>query len=246
MHRMLPVLLAAFLAAPAARAMEFHRVGEVLVLTGPVVGTDLARLRDELVAGPVRLVLLHESPGGDLWNGYQIAHRIRDEGLATAVSGKCESACGLIFLAGAQRSFTDGRPIAHTMVGLHGAHSVDTKQPLTELGPRMAYVIRTMTDRKYPADLLQRTVYPRNAEDMVYAFHPGRYPETAKARGVVECLKQPEAGFKCDMLDGLDALGIGVLTNPELLHLPADVKRVLARIEQEEVEEEDPEEERDE
>jgi hypothetical protein len=223
------LFLAAGLCA-GAQAMEFNLVGDTLVMSGPVTGSDLARLRDHLSGDRVKLVLLHESPGGDLWNGYQIGTRIRDAGLPTAVSGKCESACGLIFLAGAERSFSDGRPIAQTMVGLHGAHSIETKQPLPELGPRMAYVIKTMTARKYPADLLERTVYPRNAEDMVYAFHPGRYPVEAAGRGVVECQKQPEANFKCRMLDGLDALGIGIITNPSVLALPEAVKQVLEQL----------------
>jgi hypothetical protein len=64
----------------------------------------------------------------------------------------------------------------------------------------------------------------------VYAFHPGRYPETAKARGVVECLKQPDVSFQCNMLDGLDALGIGVITSPEVLQLPEEVKVLLQRL----------------
>jgi hypothetical protein len=229
--RLLAVLLCALaLLAPAARAMEFNLVGDTLILSGPVVSTDLVRIRDHLAAHRVRLILLHESPGGDLWNGYQLGVRIRDEGLPTAVSGKCESACGLIFLSGVERSFTDGRPIAQTMVGLHGAHTSGTQQVLTELAPRMAYVIRSMTDRKYPADLLQRTVYPRHADDMVYAFHPGRYPVEARGRGVLECLKQPDISFKCSMLDGLDALGIGVLTNPEVMKLPDEVKQVLQQL----------------
>ena len=83
------------------------------------------------------------------------------------------------------------------MVGLHGAHTTGTMRPLPELGPRMAYVIRTMTDRKYPPELLERTVYPRNAEDIVYTFHPGRYPLDAKGRGVVDCIKQPDAAMAC-------------------------------------------------
>lgn len=224
--RRLPALLAALSCAWApAGAMEFHAVGDTLVLSGPVVSDDLVRLRNHLAAQRFGLVLLHESPGGDLWNGYQIGNRIRDEGLPTAVSGKCESACALIFLAGVQRSFTDGRPLAQTMVGLHGAHAIDTKRPLPELSPRMAYMIRTMTDRKYPADLLERTVYPRNAEDIVYAFHPGRYD--APGRGVVECLKQPDISFKCTMLQGHDALGIGVITNPDVLLLPPQVRQLL-------------------
>jgi hypothetical protein len=229
MRRFVVSLLLAGLAA-CAQAMDFHRVGSTLVMSGPVAGSDLARLRDHLADGEVKLVVLHESPGGDLWNGYQMGNRIHEDGLPTAVSGKCESACALIFLSGSERSFSDGRPIARTMVGLHGAHTVDTRQPLTQLGPRMAYVIKTRTDSKYPPDLLERTVYPRHAEDMVYAFHPGRYPADARARGVVECVKQPEGGFKCRMLEGLDALGIGILTTPELLVLPDEVKQLLERL----------------
>lgn len=227
-RRLLAAALCAGL-APAAGAMEFHVVGETLVMSGPVDSSDLVRLRDQLAARRVRLVLLHDSPGGDLWNGYQIGNRIRQEGLATAVSGKCESACGLIFLSGVERSFSDGRPAAQTMVGLHGAHSTQTRQPLPELSPRMAYMIRAMTDGKYPRDLLERTVYPRNAEDIVYAFHPSRYPADAQGRGVVECLRQPDVSFKCSMLPGLDAVAIGVVTNPEVLQLEPEVKAYLDR-----------------
>lgn len=222
------LLLAAAAAAPAASAMEFRRVGDVLVMSGPVTGNELAQLRDHLAAGGVKLILLHESPGGDLWNGYQVGNRIRSEGLPTAVSGKCESACGLIFLGGTDRSFSDGRPIGVTMVGLHGAHSTGaSRQPLTELSPRMAWVIRTLTDGKYPPDLMQRTVYPRNAEDIVYSFHPARFQPGGGPKGVIECLKQPDISFKCAMIDGLDAIGIGVITNPEVLALPDEVKQVL-------------------
>ena len=230
MQRLLASLLFALALVPSVQAMQFHRVDDTLVLSGPVDNGDLVRLRDQLAAGPVHLVVLHESPGGDLWTGYQIATRIHDEGLPTAVSGKCESACGLIFLSGSGRFFSDGRPIAQTMVGLHGAHSTDTMQPMTELAPRMAWVIRTMTGRKYPDDLLQRTVYPRHAEDMVYAFYPGRYPANAAGRGVLECLKQPDVSFKCSMVNGLDALGIGVITSPEVLKLPDAVKQLLAQL----------------
>jgi hypothetical protein len=231
MQRLLASLLFTLALVPGAQAMDFHRVGDTLVMSGPVDSDDLVRLRNQLAAGPVRLVVLHESPGGDLWTGYQLGTRIHDEGLPTAVSGKCESACGLIFLSGTERFFSDGRPIAQTMVGLHGAHTTDTMQPMTELAPRMAWVIRTMTGRKYPADLLQRTVYPRHAEDMVYAFHPGRYPASAAGRGVLECLKQPDVSFKCSMVDGLDALGIGIITTPEVLKLPDDVKQLLQQLE---------------
>lgn len=219
--------LLALAAAPAARAMQFDAVGDTLVLSGPVDGADLARLRDHLADRRFKLVLLHESPGGDLFNGYQIANRIRAEGMDTAVSGKCESACGLIFLGGVQRSFSDGMPIGKTMVGLHGAFHFQTGAPLPELSPRMAYVIRSMTDGKYPPDLLQRTVYPKHPHDLVYTFHPRRFQPEAGPQGVMECLKQADLAFKCDMLHGLDAIAIGVVTNPEILELDAGTKSVL-------------------
>jgi hypothetical protein len=44
---------------------------------------------------------------------------------------------------------------------------------------------------------------------------------------VFECLKQPDIGFRCAMVDGLDALAIGVITRPEVLELPQAVKQVL-------------------
>ena len=221
--------LALALSALAARAMEFTAVGGTLVLSGAVDGGDLARLRDHLAGAQYKLVLLHESPGGDLFNGYQIANWVRSEGLATAVSGKCESACGLIFLGGVQRSFSDGRPLGETMVGLHGAYHFETREPLPELSPRMAYVIKTMTGGKYPSDLLQRTVYPRHPDNLIYAFHPLRF-KSGPRRGVMECLKQTDAAFKCDMVDGLDAIGIGVVTNPAILALDPETKAVLARL----------------
>ena len=221
--------LALALAASGARAMEFNAVGGTLVLSGAVDGGDLARLRDHLAGAQFKLVVLHESPGGDLFNGYQIANWVRSEGLATAVSGKCESACGLIFLGGVQRSFSDGRPLGETMVGLHGAYHFETREPLPDLSPRMAYVIRTMTGGKYPSDLLQRTVYPRHPDNLVYAFHPLRF-KSGPRRGVMECLKQSDAAFKCDMVEGLDALGIGVVTNPAILSLDAETKALLARL----------------
>src|SRR5207253_1277607 len=164
------VLLAA--ASLPAFAMEFHAVGDTLVLSGGVDGQDLVRLRDHLAVQSFRRVVLHQSPGGDLFNGYQLANWVRSEGLETAVSGKCESACGLIFLAGVRRAFSDGRPLGQTMVGLHGAFHFQTMQALPELSPRMAYVIRRMTAGKFPADLLKRAVYPKHPHDLVYAFHP--------------------------------------------------------------------------
>ncbi len=223
------MVMAALAPGSAARAMQFKLVGDVLVMSGPVVGDDLARLKDSFATDRVKLIVLHNSPGGDLWNGMQLAQRIRDKGLPTTVSGTCESACGLIYLGGVERSFSDGSPLFMTKVGLHGARHVDTRRAMPELGARLAYLIRTFTDDKYPRDLLDRTVYPKDPSDIVYAFHPRGYPAAAGPRGVMECVKQPDTKLKCTMIEGLDAIAIGVLTTPEVLALSDDVKAALVR-----------------
>lgn len=220
-------LLPLLLACACAQAMEFQRVGGTLVMSGPVVGDDLARLKDHLADGDLKLVVLHNSPGGDLWNGQQLAHLIRASGLDTAVAGSCESACGLIFLGGVRRSYSDGGALGRTKVGLHGAVHAVSRRAMPELGARMAHLIHSMTDGRYPPALLERTVYPSHPDNFVYAYHPAMFPEDGVRRGVFECVKQAPRGFKCDMQDGLDALAIGLVTDPEILALPPEVKVLL-------------------
>ncbi len=208
--------------------MEFRLSGSTLVMSGPVVSDDLARLKDHVGTGKVKLIVLHESPGGDLWNGFRLAERIRDERIPTAVSGKCESACGLVFLGGVARSFTDARPLRVTMVGLHGAHHRESKERMTQMSYQIEHFIRRMTDEKYPPDLLERTVYPKDPQDFVYFFHPKRFAPKSKPQGVMECRMQSDARFKCTMTDSLDAMSVGVITNPEILILDPELRQSLA------------------
>src|SRR3972149_9936382 len=97
LHRLL--ILASALSLPcSAPAMEFNLVDSTLVLTGNVVDTDLAKIKDSLDPSKVKLIVMHHNVGGDLWNALRIGERIRDSGIPTTVSGLCVSACGLIFL----------------------------------------------------------------------------------------------------------------------------------------------------
>jgi hypothetical protein len=224
---LLPIML--MLLSPPAWCMQFGLVGQTLVMSGPVLGDDLARLKDHLAAGQVKLVLLHESPGGDLWNGIQLAHLIRDAGLPTAVSGKCQSSCGMIFLGGVERSFTDGRPLGETLVGLHGAHDPNTKLAMPEVGARMAWLISSWTGERFPSALLQRTVYPNDPRDFVFVFHPRRFRPPARQQGVMECLINAQDKYDCKMVDAMDGLSTGVVTNPDIMVLDAAVKEYLGR-----------------
>ena len=212
----------------ATWAMSFQLIGGTLVLSGPVVADDLARMKDQLSGGKVSLVLLHESMGGDLWNGLQLSQRIRAMGLPTAVSGRCLSACGLIFLGGVERSFSDGRPPRETMIGLHGASHIETRQPMPEMGARMAHLIASMTGGKYPADLLDRTVYMTNPDDFIFVFHSRRMQREPTPRGVVECRNGQDAKLNCHPITGHDAMSIGVVTKAEMTVLDPAVKQYLS------------------
>ena len=229
MRKLLIAISAVALALPSW-SMEFKLVGSTLVMSGPVVGDDLAHLKDQLTTKQVKLVLLHQSPGSDLWNGLRLAERIHDNALPTAVSGKFESAYGLIFLGGIERSFIDGHARGQTMLGLHGAHNVKTKQAMPEMGAQMGYFIRTMTADKFPRNLLDRTVYPKGYRDIIYVFNTRRFLDQSMPRGVMEYLLQPDEKHKCKMIETLDALSIGVITNPEIISLDIEVKDYLSEL----------------
>jgi hypothetical protein len=226
--RLLTVLIAFswWFSAPTW-AMEFNLVGSTLILSGRVVDDDLARLKDHMATDKVKLVLLHKSPGGDLWNGLQLANVIRDRGLPTAVSGQCASSCGIMFLAGVERSFSNGSDIKRTHLGFHGAHSRETKLVLPQLASRIGYTLRKYTGGKFPEDLLDRTVYNKNPYDMLHFFYPGRYKSDSLHRGAVECVKPGADKPTCTPLASVDALSAGIITNSALLELDENVKIAL-------------------
>jgi hypothetical protein len=65
---------------------------------------------------------------------------------------------------------------------------------------------------------------------MVFFQHPLRFPQDGVPRGVIECLAQPDTKFKCAPILGLDSKVTGVVNNPEVLILSAEVKFYLATL----------------
>lgn len=217
--------LAAAMVALPCFAMDFALIGNTLILSGGVVDDDLARVKDSLDPSRVKLIVLHNNKGGDLWNALRIGERIRESGVPTTISGLCQSACGLIFLGGLHRTYSDAQPIQKTFVGLHGARSRKTGEAMTQMGPQIAYYIETMTGGRYPKPLMERTIYAKSPDDFIFAHHPERFP--GKARGIQECVKQESGKFRCTMLDGLDAPSVGIITSNEITVLDAEVKERL-------------------
>ena len=100
--------------APAARAASVYEVhtGEkdttTLALRGQIVPGDLARLQRETakIAADRRIVLLLESPGGNIDEGISIGRYVYASKIATvAIQGPgCHSSCSFVFLAGRDKA----------------------------------------------------------------------------------------------------------------------------------------------
>ncbi len=200
-------------------AMRFDKVEATLILSGPVVDGDLARLRDALQDTRLRQVLLHQSPGGDSWTGLRLGQEIRQAGLNTLLSGQCASACGYMFLGGVERRLTDGMPVRENRLLLHGAWDPATGKTLSTLAPDLAHYVLRMTDGKFPQALVQQTVNSAHAQDfMEFAITP-RMLRQPQARGVFQCLIGADQQRSCQELAGYSALNTGVVTHAEIVPL---------------------------
>ncbi len=94
--------------------------------------TDDEKVFQEFLARPraqrIRVLWLH-SPGGILSSGLAIGRIVRRSGIATAVDGAkayCDSACTLVFVAGARRHYVNGQGVMEgqaslTGLGFHGS-----------------------------------------------------------------------------------------------------------------------------
>lgn len=76
---------------------------DVLELNGAIMPGDAQR-----VAMPGQTMILRDMPGGTLRDAYLIASKVRELGLNTHVEGDCNSACTLIWQAGATRTMGQG------------------------------------------------------------------------------------------------------------------------------------------
>jgi hypothetical protein len=219
--------------------MEFNLIGNTLVLSGAVVDADLAKTKDVLNPSKVKLIVMHHNVGGDLWNAIRIGERIRDSGIPTTISGLCISACGLIYLGGKTRTFSDGGDLDKMSVWLHGAISRDGKRVVTTSGPTISHYLATMTEGKYPDELMEKTVYSKSPDNYITVSHPRQYTFIGPPgrKGISECLvsvkfnvANPESSdvrSKCSIQKGHDAISIGVITDTEITQLDQQVKDFL-------------------
>jgi hypothetical protein len=161
--------------ARGALAMDLKVAGNQLILSGPVVDGDLARIEAAVAGEPaIDTVILRNSPGGHIATGYRTGELFRAKGLTTAVSGYCYSSCSRMFLGGRSRVFTDDYPPERTHVGFHGHYDRSGRlaSKLVESFGLGDWIIRHSDGKADPA-LVDRWINIPINIGMIHFYHPG-------------------------------------------------------------------------
>jgi hypothetical protein len=214
------VLGGALLSGASAWAMELVVVGNTLVLSGPVTGSELGMVKDAFAANPkVDLVVLRNSFGGNASAGYGVGEFLRAEGVTTAVSGYCISSCSRMFLGGRRRIFTNDYPADRTYVGFHGHYDAQGNLNPESVAKHGLYdwIIRH-SDGKADPELVKRWIAIQKNRGAANFFHP----DVAAALGhsVFFCDgQQSQRPTSCEPL-GTNALERGVITDARRIASP--------------------------
>ena len=108
-----------------------EQLPNVLFLTGEISGSESFELRRAMRDHEIKLVVT-ASPGGNLYEGLQIAAILHDNGIATYVpeGAQCESSCAIIFLGGTSRMLLGELGVHQFFSGSDDAHA-DAPQSVT-------------------------------------------------------------------------------------------------------------------
>jgi hypothetical protein len=208
-----------------ALAMTMARAGDTLFMTGKVVPDDLESFRRELEGGPIRLVILAESPGGDLRAGLWIARKISESKINTAVMGHCASSCAVIFMGGVERQMMDSPKLDRTRLGFHGPHKKSDRS-ISERGAKSTRAwLQAASQGKFDGELLDRAMNIEKAEDIMFFYYPreGAPVSTWFCRSGVK--PRPRA---CDEIPDVDLFKAGILTTAKLLPMDTPTGRAAA------------------
>jgi hypothetical protein len=224
-------LTAILLIAPhASLAMDITINGQHVILSGPVVGNEPARLADALSQVPgIDTVILRNSPGGDAPAGYRVGEVIRVKGLRTAVSGYCYSSCSRMFLGGKTRYFTDDYPPEHTNIGFHG-HYDSNGRLLPELVHRLGlknWIIQYSDGKADPA-LVERWINIPVSRGMTHFYHPRLLNRHGVSTFLCQGTETTAEVFDCEPIPNT-ALDLGVITSLDIVK-SNDQSGIKARI----------------
>jgi hypothetical protein len=179
--------------------MTLSSDGRRLRLQGPVGMGDATRLRELLAQSTQLRVLELNSPGGRLREADRMATLLRERAPQVRVTGPCESACTLLFMAGSPRRMMDGGRL-----GFHRASAGSFNPVLDELANReLASIYRKAG---VPDDYINQSLntpswrmwYPQN-QDLVAS---GLVSTPARTLDIE--LPKREGAVASDLADALD------------------------------------------
>ncbi len=211
------LLLATALVACAAssQAMTVQVQGNQLFAGGPV-GDDLRQFEEAFAKGGIDTVVFVNSPGGDLWTGLRVGRLIADKGYNTVVAGSCLSACSIMFMGGKERRFSDALRPSQTLIGIHGAHDIETKQAITALQPQIFAFYKLRMGDKFNSQAMNQALYEmEDAGSLLRVFDPVRSAKTLP----YHCASGQTPRSKCTTLNGADAASLGLITHTDLVKL---------------------------
>lgn len=204
----------------SAWGMDVAVLGNTLILTGPVVGDELPKVKDAFAQNPsINVAVLRNSHGGNVPTGYRIGELFRQKGVTTLVSGYCVSSCSRMFLGGKQRLFSDDYPALQTYVGFHGHYDSTGRLNRREVIQQGLYdwVIR-YSDGKADEALVKRWIDIERNTGMVAFMHPD---VAQKKNASVFFCNGNESGrpLSCEPL-ATNALDRGIITDVTRLASP--------------------------
>jgi len=172
-----------------------ERAGALTISGGIRIGDDI-KLNEALArqrAQPLRVIYLN-SGGGRVSVATQMGRAIRRAGLTTAVngSGRCESACTLLFASGRQRHYFNARSVADRLgrpggrgLGYHGGNDLNATGRGRQADPS---VTANMIGFYHEMGVSGAAEFVnRAAHDQMYYISPA----TALARGIATSLSPP-------------------------------------------------------
>lgn len=213
----------------SAYAMELAEFGSTIILSGPVIGSELVKVKNAFTANPkIDLVVLRNSFGGDAWTGYRVGEFFREMGVTTAVSGYCISSCSRMFLGGKNRLFTDDYPLGRTWVGFHGHYDSrgNLDRSSVAKGGLYDWIIR-YSDGKADPELVKRWVSIEQSRGAANFFPPEL--ATTMGHSVFFCDGlQPKKPTNCEPVT-TNAMQRGVVTDNQRISSP-DKETLTERI----------------
>lgn len=130
---------------------ELSTDGRSLQLNGPIGMGDAGRLGALLATAPAVKTFELASPGGRVVEAERMVELVRERGGSTRAIGNCQSACTLVFLAGAKRQLMPG-----AQLGFHRASTGTFNPAFDELANQQ--LARTYRRMDLPEDFIKQTL----------------------------------------------------------------------------------------